>query len=284
MITIFKQALSKNRGAILGWGLSLALLAMLYGTFFDSIAANGAQFQALLETYPKELTAFFSSSGAFDMATPEGFISIEYFTFMPLVIGIFAIMAGGALLAADEERGVLDLIAAQPVSRSSIFFGRLLSLVITIFLILALGYAGVMIGTTYSKMSLDAIDTLYPFASLFAYLVFFVGLSLLLSIWLPSRSSAGMVSGIFLAAGFFLNGLARINDTLKSITPLLPNTYYQGEGWLNGFKWDWFFILAGSGALFILVAWWAFLHRDIRVGGEGSLRLPWFRRKAAVKA
>ena len=283
MITIFKHALSKNRGAILGWGLTLALLAMMFALFFDSISANGAQFQALLETYPKELIAFFSASGAFDMTTAEGFLSIEYFSFMPLVIGVFAVIAGSGVLVADEESGVLDLIAAQPVSRSSLFWGRLFALIVTLILILALGYAGVMLGTTYSKMELDPLMTIFPFASMFAYLFFFAGLALLLSMWLPSRSSASMVSGIVLAAGFFLNGMAHVNDTLANVEPFLPNTYYQSEGWLDGFKWDWFAILVGVGLLFALLAWWSFLRRDIRVGGEGSFRLPWFRRRVAAK-
>jgi ABC-2 type transport system permease protein len=284
MITVFKHSLKKYRGAILGWGITLALLAMMFGLFFDSISANGAQFQALLETYPKELIAFFSASGAFDMTTAEGFLSIEYFSFMPLVIGVFAVLAGSGILAADEESGILDLIASQPVSRSSLFWGRFFALIVTLILILTLGYAGVMLGTTYSKMELDPIMTIFPFASMFAYLLFFAGLALLLSMWLPSRSSASMVSGIVLVAGFFINGLAHVNETLASVEPFLPNSYYQSEGWLDGFRWDWFAILIGVGLLFTLIACWAFLRRDIRVGGEGSFRLPWFRRRKSVAA
>ena len=284
MITVFKHTLSKSRGAILGWGLTLVIIAMIFVPFYDSIAENAAQFEQMLELYPKELMAFFTGGETFNFTTPEGFLSVEYFSFMPLVIGVFAILAGSGLLAADEERGVLDLVAAQPVSRTALFWGRLLSLVVSLFVILVLGYAGVMIGTTYSLMDLDAVETIIPFASLFAYLLFFTGFSLLLSMLLPSRSSASMVAGIMLVASFLLAGLTQINDTLSAIEPFLPNIYYQGNGWLDGFKWDWFFFLAGFGLLFILLAWWAFLRRDIRVGGEGSFKLPWFRRHAVAKA
>ncbi len=284
MITVFNHSLSRQRGAILGWGLTLAVIAMIFVPFYDSIAENAAQFQQMIELYPKELMAFFTGGGTFNFTTPEGFLSVEYFSFMPLVIGVFAILAGSGLLAADEERGVLDLVAAQPISRTALYWGRLLSLVVSLVSILILGYAGVMIGTTYSLMKLDAVETIIPFASLFAYLLFFMGLSLLLSMVLPSRSSASMVAGIVLVASFLLSGLAQLNDTLAAFEPFMPNTYYQGLGWTEGFKWDWFFILAGVGLVFILFAWWAFQRRDIRVGGEGSFRLPWFRRRVAVKA
>lgn len=283
MITVFMHSLAKYRGAILGWGLTLAIIAMIFVPFYDSIAENAEQFQKLIEIYPEELMAFFTGGGTFNFTAPEGFLSVEYFSFMPLVIGVFAILAGSGLLAADEERGVLDLEAAQPVSRTALFWGRLWSLVVSLFFILVLGYAGVMAGTTYSQMDLDAVQTIIPFASLFAYLMFFAGLSLLLSMLVPSRSSASMVAGILLVASFLLAGLSQLNDTLAAIEPFLPALYYQGTNWAEGFKADWFAILTGFGFLFMLLAWWAFLRRDIRVGGEGGWKLPWFRRRATAK-
>ncbi|HEX9595782.1 MAG TPA: ABC transporter permease subunit, partial [Anaerolineales bacterium] len=248
-----------------------------------TIAQNAAQFEELIAIYPKEIMGFFSESGTMNFTTPEGFLSIEYFSFMPLVVGVFAILAGSAMLAADEERGVLDLIAAQPVSRTALFSGRFLALLLSLVLMMTLGYAGVMLGTTYSAMDLDALQTVSPFASLFAFLVFYAGLSLFLSMLLPSRSTAAMVAGIVLVASFFLNGLANLNDTLKNLEPFLPISYYQSENWIAGFRWDWFGGLLSAGLLLALLAWWAFLRRDIRVGGEGGWRLPRLR-KAAAKA
>jgi hypothetical protein len=37
--------------------------------------------------------------------------------------------------------------------------------------------------------------------------------------------------------------------------------------------WGAFTGLLGISLVFILIAWWQFLHRDIRVGGEGEWRL-----------
>ncbi len=287
MLAVFKQSLYKSRGAILGWGITLAVLGLLFVPFYDTIAKNAEQFEELMKIYPKEIMAFFSEGGMGAFTTPEGFLSIEYFSFMPLVIGIFAIMAGSGLLAADEERGVLDLIVAQPVSRTALFFGRLFALVLSMAIILILSYAGVMIATTYSLMDLDAVQTITPFASLFALLMLFAGLALLLSMVLPARQTAAMVSGIVLVAGFFLHGLANLNDSLAKIEPFLPHSYYQSENWTQGLNVGWFVGLLGTGLIFMLLAWWRFLRRDIRVGGEGGWRLPklssLFARRAASK-
>jgi len=274
MLAVFKQSLYKSRGAILGWGITLAVLGLLFVPFYDTIAKNAEQFEDLMKIYPKEIMAFFGEGGMGAFTTPEGFLSIEYFSYMPLVIGVFAILAGSGLLAADEERGVLDLVVAHPVSRTALFFGRLWALVICLAIILALGYAGVMIATTYSLMDLDAIETITPFASLFALLMFFAGFALLLSMVLPARQTAAMISGIVLVAGFFLHGLANLNDSLAKIVPFLPHSYYQSENWTQGMNVGWFLGLLGMGLVFMLLAWWRFLRRDIRVGGEGGWRLP----------
>src|SRR5207248_8557932 len=63
------------------------------------------------------------------LMSPEGFLSLAFFSYLPLIMGVFAVLAGSGLLAADEENGTLDLILAHPVSRTALFLGRLLAFV-----------------------------------------------------------------------------------------------------------------------------------------------------------
>lgn len=271
MLTVLRHTLSRSRGAILGWGLTLALLGMMMVPFYDTIAEDLEAWESLMDFYPEEIMAFFGEGAAF--TTPEGFLSIEYFSFMPLVLGVYAILAGSGMLAADEESGVLDLLVAQPVSRSAHFWGRLLAFLVSMVLILALGWAGVMTATTYSVMELDAVEVMIPFASMGALMVLYSGLALALSMVLPSRRSAGMISGIVLVAGFFITGLANLNDTLANVARFAPTNYYQDENWVNGLNSAWLLGLLGVGLFFMLLAWWRFVRRDIRVGGEGGWKL-----------
>jgi ABC-2 type transport system permease protein len=61
--------------------------------------------------------------------------------------------------------------------------------------------------------------------------------------------------------------------------------YYQGGLAIRGMNWEWFAGLMIAAAVFALLAWWLFLRRDIRVGGEGGWKLPnlrfWRRRAVA---
>ena len=276
MLSVFKHTIGRSRGAIIGWGLTLAALGMMFVPFYDFIAEDIETWETLMSVYPEEIMAFFTTGASF--TTPEGFLSLEYFSFMPLILGVFALQVGSGLLATDEESGVLDLIAAQPVSRSGLFWGRLLSFWVTLVLILALGWAGVMFATTYSIMELDGAELVNGFISLGALLVFLAGLSLLLSMILPSRRSAAMVTGIVLVAGFFVSGLANLNEVMADVARFSPLNYYQGDSWPDGLNSGSLLVLLGFGLAFMLLAWWRFVRRDIRVGGEGGwkLKLPKF--------
>ena len=50
------------------------------------------------------------------------------FSMLPVIIGIFAVIAGSGLIVSDEEHGRLDLIIAHPVGRTPFFWGRFLGL------------------------------------------------------------------------------------------------------------------------------------------------------------
>ena len=272
MRTIFRYTLGRFRGQILGWGISLFLLGLLFVPFYDVIVEQEEQFQQLLESYPPELMAFFGDFSNF--ATPEGFLSAEYFSLMPIILGIFAVLAGSGLLASDEEKGTLDLVMAYPVSRTALVVGRLLAFVAATLAILAISWLGLVVPMNWSTMDVGWGALALPFLSLLAVVLLFGTLALLLSMLLPSRRLAAMMAGLALVASFFITGLARISEDLESVAKLSPLNYYQSGDAILGLNGAWFGGLLAVAALFAVVAWWRFERRDIRVGGEGGWRLP----------
>lgn len=281
MITIFRHSLGRSRGQILGWGIALCLLGLMMVWFYPQIAEQQETFDQLLEAYPPEFSAFFGDLSA--MATPDGFITIEFFSYMPLVLGVFAVLAGSGLLASDEERGTLDLVLAHPVSRTGLFIGRVLAFIVTTLAILFISWLGIVLAKTWFSVELDGFKVALPFVSLLAELLFFGAFALLMSMVLPSRRLAAMVSGLFLVASFFITGLARLSDDLQTIAKLSPLNYYQTQEAFEGLNITWLAGLLALALLFGIVAWWRFERRDIRVGGEGGwgVSLPW-RRSAAT--
>jgi ABC-2 type transport system permease protein len=275
MATIFRYALRRFRGQILGWGLALSLLVLMMVGIYDSIAEQREQIEQLVASYPAELMAFF---GAVDIAsgmfTAEGFLSMEFFSLMPVILGIFAVLMGSGLLVSDEEKGTLDLIMAHPVSRSALFMGRLLAFVTATVGILAILWLAFMVSMNWSTLSIGAAELGRPFLSLLAVLLLFSTLALLLSMVLPSRRLGASVAGLLLVASYFVTSLARINEDLETIASFSPLNYYQTEEAFNHFNVQWFAGLLVVAEVFSALAWWRFQRRDIRVGGEAGWKLP----------
>jgi ABC-2 type transport system permease protein len=193
---------------------------------------------------------------------------------MTVIVGIFAIGVAAGLVVGDEEKGILDLVMAHPVSRTALFAGRLFAFVAATAVILLAGWLSWVLPSGSSGMDLTWIEFLRPFLPLFAELLLFGTLALLLSMILPSVRVASMITGGLLIGNFLIIGLAGTNETLQAVVEYTPLFYYQGGEAISGLDWGWMAGLLAVSAVLALLAWQRFQRRDIRVGGEGGWRLP----------
>jgi ABC-2 type transport system permease protein len=235
----------------------------------------------MIASYPPEFLAFFGADSS-SMMTPDGFLGMYAFSMMPLIIGIFSVMAGSGLIVSDEERGRLDLIIAHPVGRSPFFFGRSLGMVgaaITIMLMGWLGFSALLGG---SSLGVNWNQMAVPFVSLLVQTLVFATLGLLLSMLLPSRNLAAMVTGVILVMSYITSSLAFLDERLESLSQFMPYHYFQTVLAFKELNLTWLFTLLGLSALMIVVAWLRFVKRDIRLSGEGSWRLPFLSKRGKI--
>jgi ABC-2 type transport system permease protein len=273
MKTIFRYRLARYRGQILGWGISLALYGLLMVQFYGTVLDMQEQFEVMIESYPKEIAAFVG--GMDDLFSPAGYLDTYIFSLMPLILGIFAVLIGSGLLASDEESGRLDLILAHPISRTSLFWGRLAAFAVATLAVLALLWLGLAVPSRWTPLDVVSLaEIVGPCLSLLGVLIFFGSLALLLSLLLPSRRMAAMAAGILLVGSYFLTALAFLNPDLETVAKLSPLYYYQGGDAIDSFKVTWFVGLLVAAFFFAILAWWRFRRRDIRVGGEGGWQRP----------
>ncbi len=272
MITIIRYSLKRSIGQILGWGLSFGLIAAYLMVLYQPILDQQEEYALIFEAYGETMLAFFG--GGIDFVSPAGYLNFVFFSYIPLVAGIFSVLAGSGLLASEEEKGTLDLILAHPISRSTYFFGRFIAFLAVTAAILFLTWGGYAIGLPFAQWEMSVFTLLLPHLSLLAILVWFGVFALFLSQLLPSRVLAASLSGAFLLVSYLVSSLASINENLQGLNNLLPLKYYQGGPALNGLNLEHLLVLSGSAAVFLTLAWLLFLRRDIRVSGEGNWRLP----------
>lgn len=273
MLTIINRKLYKNALMILGWGLGLGLLGYWMFDIYETMFGMEVDLMQLMAAFPEEMLAFFGGADV-NIFEPAGFLHLEFFSYIPLILGIVAVSGATGLIVKMEEQGSLELILAQPISRSAVFWGKLLAFLMTFILILAIIWGGFALGLAGTdSFDLTQAQLIRPFISLFAVLLVFLSLALMLSMILPTSGSAAMVTNILLIASFFITSLAHIEDRLESLNAFSPLRYYQGGNALNGLNVEYLLILFGSALVFIGIAWLLFEKRDLRFGGTGWLRV-----------
>jgi ABC-2 type transport system permease protein len=273
MFAEFKHTLSRLRGQIIGWSLGLGLFSLFMALFWDTVLEMEG-LQEMIANYPPEMAAFFGGMTA--ITTPAGYMNTYYFSMMPVIAGVFVVIAGAGLLAADEEKGILDLVLTYPISRTRLFWSRLLGLTFGLAIVMVAGWLGWFLPSLGTSMDLSAIAFLLPFLTLFPVLLLFATLALLLSMVLPAARLAATLAGALLVGNYLLVGMANLNEGLQVLVKVTPLHYYQGGFAVAGVEWLWVAGLLLVAFLLSSASWLLFLRRDIRVGGERSwgVRLP----------
>jgi len=272
MITIMRYALLRWRGQIIGWGLALAALSLVIAPLYEAVVQQRALIEGLLQSLPPEFMVLIGNLDR--IFSPAGFLEVRYFSMLPLILGVFAVIIGSGLVASDEENGTLDLILAQPVCRVELFIGRWLAFSVALIGILFITWLGLVIAIRGAALDLDGLAVAYPFIGLFGLLSWFGGLALLLSLIVPSRRLAASLSGLVLVASYFVTTLAQLSADLSGLATVSPLTYYQGGGAIEGLNAGDFLGLLLMSIVFVMIGLWLFQRRDIRIAGEGGWRLP----------
>ncbi|MBN2388883.1 MAG: ABC transporter permease subunit [Anaerolineales bacterium] len=279
--TTFRYTFLGLRGQILGWGLGLGLYGLMIVPMYETVAGQGERFQQLIASYPPEMLAFFGAT-VNSMLTPGGFLGMYAFSMLPVIIGIFAVLAGSGLIVSDEERGRLDLIIAHPVGRSAFFFGRFLGLLAACLVIMLLAWLGFSLLLGGSSLGVDWGQMAVPFLSLLVQILVYAALALLLSMFLPARSLAATISGAVMALSYMISSLAFMDERMEALAKLMPYHYFQTTLSIQELNPGWLFALLGISAVMVLIAWLRFVRRDIRLSGEGSWRLPFLAKRKST--
>jgi ABC-2 type transport system permease protein len=188
---------------------------------------------------------------------------------------LFVAGVGASLLSRDEERGTLDLILAHPVSRTTLFWGRFLATTLVIIILLLICWASLLLSMIWSEnFTIPMFELLLPFVSLFGILMLFMTLALLFSMLLPARSMASMLTAMLVVASFFITFLSGAVDKLERAADFSPLTYLETATAIeDGLNLTWFGVFLAIDLVLALISCQLFQRRDVRVGGEGTMRL-----------
>ena len=267
---VFKHSYIRSLKYTLGWAIPLLILGAITLPFYDLVAENEKQIRPIIRGLSPIIKSFIGGELAEELLTPQGYVSQRYFSFIPVMLGLFGAISGSGMLVGDEEKGYLDLLMSSPTSRTTLFFGRLVSMILNIVTIILFGWLGLLIGVLESdSLDFSAGQLILPYYSVFAVTQFFATLALYLSLIMPSRSSAAMATGIFVLAGFIVTTLSAAIPGLKLFAMFSPITYFQANA-INGLN---IYPLVGlliCATTLSILAYFKFNSRDLRIMGESG--------------
>ncbi len=263
--SIFGKTIWERRRSMPWWigGLAFLLIVTIlsYPSFKDT--------QGLEDLFKnmQPMLAMFGVESAADLFSPVGLINARmYESIGILVIGAFAISMGTAALAGEEDRGTMELLLMQPISRRSIVLQKHAALTVLLIGINAFLAIVLFVGNPVLDGLLSVQGILA--ANVGATLVGFLFGSLALAIG-GVTGKRGMTNGIsagYLAAAFFFNGIANIVEGLKWTQKLTPFHWFSRTDPLaNGFPMGDFAVLLVVGLVLVGVGLWGFDRRDVVV-------------------
>jgi len=263
--SIFGKTIWERRRSMPWWigGLAFLLIVTIlsYPSFKDT--------QGLEDLFKnmQPMLAMFGVESAADLFSPVGLINARmYESIGILVIGAFAISMGTAALAGEEDRGTMELLLMQPISRRSIVLQKHAALTVLLIGINAFLAIVLFVGNPVLDGLLSVQGILA--ANVGATLVGFLFGSLALAIG-GVTGKRGMTNGIsagYLAAAFFFNGIANIVEGLKWTQKLTPFHWFsRADPLANGFPMGDFAVLLVVGLVLVGVGLWGFDRRDVVV-------------------
>ncbi|WP_124039281.1 ABC transporter permease subunit [Neoactinobaculum massilliense] len=261
MSTIFRRACAVSLRPLLIFSVaSVAVMAIyfaVYQTFEDSSALN-----AMVAQFPE---GFRDALGFGGITSGAGWAHTTFFGLLGLfLIMAFGISRGTALLAADEESGMLELTLAHAVSRGQIFVMRVLALLAMLAALTAVCGLSLALWNTGAGYDMRAGNMWAELCAFFGIgaacgaLAFSVGA-------MTGRRTVAAGAGTGLAVGaFLLNAVSGMNDSWTWAARLSPVAWgYQHKPIEHGWDVGGLLALAVLIVIFFAAGFFAFRRRNI---------------------
>jgi ABC-2 type transport system permease protein len=262
---VFIQAIKdKYKGAII-----LAVILFLYifwiASFFPSIKPMMGMYDQMLSNPTfKALIGEIGSMGTFG-----GFMSVEVFSYMGIVLGAYIAFLTASFVAGEIEQKSSELMLSLPVSRQHVLLSRFAALAPIIAAIAIAMMLAIFLGALYIGESVDIVRFGYGMLFTAGFLLAVGGGSLLLSAIMSNGRNAAFASIGVLLAMFLLENLSTMIESIKPIRQLSLFHYAKVSDFIANpsaeIAWVNLAILLVIAVVFVTLAVIVYRRRDINV-------------------
>jgi ABC-2 type transport system permease protein len=261
MFSLLIHELRIRVGAMVGWSIGVAGFAIVYLAIYPEVArqlgesAAAAKFFSLYRVVGIEVGSF------------EAYLASTVVQFVPVLLGIYAILNGTDTLAGEEDRGTLELLIAMPLRRWHIVTAKAMAMLLAALIVLALAGFGAMamFASLQINTAIGPVDILMAIMSSWPIIVAFMMMSLFLGTWLPTRRFAAMTATIVFVASYFGERFTILAKSLRPVSRWSLFHYLDSTSTLftEGVKARDVSVLLATGAAFFVLSVVCFVRRDV---------------------
>lgn len=261
--SVLLKTLRDQRRSLLAWAVSIVLLVMMYGSFWPSIEGQPSM-NDFLNQMPETLRSMMLMSGA-DMSTPSGYVQIELLSFMgPILVILYAVSAGNAAVAGEEDRHTMDLLLANPISRTRLVLDKVGAMVIGILLITTVTGAALLLSGPLFGLTIPADKAMASMLHLALLGLVFGSLALAIGAATGRTGVSRGVPGLVAVLAYIVNALGPMVSWLEPIQKLSPFYQYASHDPLrNGVSGPGVMVALLTIAALVMIAVWGFRRRDV---------------------
>lgn len=228
-----------------------------------------------LSVYTSLPEAFRSLIGISDDIDVGGLaINIMFSTWGALTLAGVALAMGSSAIAGEERDGTMDILLANPKSRSYVLLSKTGALVTSVALATIALWIPVHPIAAILSVEIAGLDVEALMLHLFANSLFFGMLALAVGAITGNKGTATGVTTAVMVLSFFGVGFLPLIEGGATLSKVLPWYYFDGSDPVNnGIAWGHLALLGGGSVLLLVVAIVGFDRRDLKGQSVGTTML-----------
>jgi ABC-2 type transport system permease protein len=263
--SVLGRALFDQRRSIGWWAVGIAGFMGLLALYWPSIRDQGEDLQRIIDSMPAAMKAFSGDISA--LTSAPGYLQGELFSLaLPILLAVYAIGRGSDAIAGEEERGHLEMVLAEPISRVRVTLEKAAALALGVVVLGLVAFLTIAAGAAALSMDLSGTRLLIAVAGTVVF-GFVMGALALAVGGLTGRKAIamGVPAGLVVIA-WLLEGIGRLTTTAEWALPLSPFHQYTLGSQMTGSAEPWrLLLLLAAAIVLVAVAAWGLERRDVGV-------------------
>jgi ABC-2 type transport system permease protein len=262
-MNVLSRTLLDRRVALAWWLLGLIVYCGFIVAFWPVIDGND-EFGDLYADMPEALQAMFGSDGLADFTSPAGFVTTYlYSMILPFVLTGLAVSLGAAVLAGEEEDGLVDLVLSYPLRRRRLVGEKVAAMAVALFGLGAVVVVFLLVAREPVDLDIGAAGLFMATLGSVLFALVHGLVALTAGAWRGEKGVATGVGWALALGGYLLNVVANLDESLDGLKYVSPMYWATAGDPLSGNMPATYAILALAAACLVWLCVAVFERHDL---------------------